>query len=115
MNVIEEACKAIEAQQSEKRDSVWMVGEQLKEMIRTDGDAAALVLEDLRSGGERTLQKAEEQIRKRAQENRIGTVGCVTPVEAEEILRHFFGLGERQSAEQKHTGETRILMLEDFL
>lgn len=42
--IINEALSAIEAQQPKELSTVWMAGEQLKDMIRQDEAAAKIVL-----------------------------------------------------------------------
>ena len=91
--VIDEALAAITAQQPKERSTVWMAGEQLKDMIRHDEAAAEIVLADLRGNAQMTLAAAEKKIAERARKNKVGGSGCVSPAEAEEILREFFGLG----------------------
>ena len=48
MSVIQDAITAVEGQQPEEHSAVWMVGEQLKDMIRGDEAAAALLLNALK-------------------------------------------------------------------
>lgn len=112
--VIDEALSAITAQQPKERSPVWMVGEQLKDMIRHDADAAEIVLADLRNNSAMTLAAAEKKIAERARRNKVGSSGCVTPAEAEEILREFFGLGAAGAADTK-AGSPQIIDLADFL
>ena len=85
------AIAAIEAQQPKQRNAIWMVGEQLKDICRQEPDCAALIAEDLKSEA-MALAKAEKKIAERAQKNRQGSCGVVTPAEADEILRGFYGL-----------------------
>lgn len=112
--VIDEALNAITAQQPKERSTVWMAGEQLKDMIRQDEAAAKIVLEDLRGNSQMTLAAAEKKIAERARQNKVGSSGCVTTMEAEEILREFFGLGAAGAADTK-AGSPKIIDLADFL
>lgn len=115
MSVIQDAIAAIESQQPKEHSAVWMVGEQLKDMIRGDEAAAALLLTDLTQNKEMTLAAAEKKIAERAKKNRVGNCGCVTPTEAEGILREFFGLpGRGETATPKAT-ERKVVDLADFL
>lgn len=109
--ITEECLAMIEAQQPPQRSAVWMVGEQLKDMVCGDEAAAQLVLTDLREGG-MTLAEAEKRIAERAKKNKVGNCGCVTPAEAEEILREYFGLG---APTEKQPDEPVLLDLADFL
>lgn len=87
----EAAIAAIEAQQPKGKSAVWMVGEQLKDMVRAEPGIAALLSADLKGKG-MTLADAEKKIAERAEQNKVGNCGVVTPAEAEEILRSFYGL-----------------------
>ena len=115
--IIDEALAAIAAQQPQERSTVWMVGEQLKDMCRQDETAAEIVLADLRGNAQMTLAAAEKKIAERAKKNRTGGCGCVSPAEAEEILREFFGLGpvEGEGGAQARPGVPKVISLADFL
>lgn len=93
----EAAIAAIEAQQPKKKSAAWMVGEQLKGMVRAEPGVAALLNADLAGKG-MTLDDAEEKIAERAKQNKVGNCGVVTPAEAEEILRSFYGLPPKGAA-----------------
>ena len=99
MNDLEKAIELIEKQQPKKRDAVWMVGEQLKDILRGEPDKAELVKNDLEHGG-MSLAACEKEIAARAKKNSTGNVGVVTPIEAEDILRKFYGLPERGAASE---------------
>jgi len=90
---MEKAIRAIEAQQAKvkARSAPWMVGEQLKDMIRREPGIAELIAQDLTAGG-MSLTAAEKKINAFADKHRTGNFACVTPGEAEEILREYFGL-----------------------
>ena len=47
MSILEKALLAITAQQPKERTAVWMVGEQLKDMIRAEPHLAEIVEQDL--------------------------------------------------------------------
>lgn len=115
MSTIQDAIAAIEGQQPKERSAVWMVGEQLKDMIRGDEAAAELLLTDLTQNKEMTLAAAEKKIAERAKKNKVGNCGCVTPAEAEDILREFFGLPERGTAAAPQTERRKVVDLADFL
>lgn len=97
---VKEAIAAIERQQraAKERSAVWMVGEQLKELCRREPGCAPVLLEDLQVP-ELSLEKAEKQIRAYADKHRVGNFACVTPTEAEGILREFYGLEQPEAAE----------------
>ena len=116
-----QAIAAIEKQQAgRKRDAAWMVGEQLKDICRRESHSAELIVADLENP-KMALAEAEKKIAERARANKQGNCGCVTPWEAEEILREFYGLGgaiEETPAEeydQRSTREGKILDLADFM
>lgn len=90
---MDKAMAAIEEQQAKvkARSAPWMVGEQLKDMIRREPGIGELIAQDLTSGG-MSLEKAEVKIKAFADKHRTGHFACVTPAEAEGILREYFGL-----------------------
>ena len=102
------------------RSAPWMVGEQLKDMIRREPGIAELIHQDLTTGG-MTLEKAESKIKAYADKHRTGSFSCVTPAEAEEILREYFGLLKadphpalRDTFHQGKAGEGEIDLAEFF-
>ena len=115
MSVIQDAIAAIEGQQPKERSAVWMVGEQLKDMVRGNESTAEILLTGLRENKEMTLAAAEKKIAERAKKNKVGNCGCVTPAEAEDILREFFGLPERGTAAAPQTERRKVVDLADFL
>lgn len=90
---MEKAIKAIEEQQGrvKARSAPWMVGKQLKDMVRREPGIAPLIAQDLTAGG-MSLEKAEVKIKAFADKHQTGNFACVTPAEAEGILREYFGL-----------------------
>lgn len=90
---MDKAIAAIEEQQAKvkARSAHWMVGEQLKDMIRREPGIAELIAQDLTAGG-MSLTAAEKKINVFADKHRTGNFACVTPAEAEGILREYFGL-----------------------
>lgn len=115
MSAYEAAMTAIEAQQPKDRSTVWMVGEQLKDMLREEPELADLLEKDL-SGGGMTLADAEKKIAEQARKNKVGNCGCVSSAEAEKILRKFYGLPEKgQAGRPKETARGVMIDLADFL
>lgn len=115
------ALAAIAAQQPRERSAIWMVGEQLKDMVRAEPGIAALLLADLAGKG-MDLADAEQQIAAAAKKNKVGNCGVVTPAEAEDILRSFYGLPPRGAAQEteardeaKFTAPEGMLDLSAFL
>ena len=81
----------IKAQQGKERTAVWMVGEQLADMIRREPDLADIVDKDL-DVPEMSLTECEKKIKAFADKHKTGHFACVTPIEAERIIREFYGL-----------------------
>lgn len=103
------------------RSAPWMVGEQLKDMIRQEPGIAELIHQDLTTGG-MTLEKAEAKIKAYADKHKTGSFACVTPAEAEDILREYFGLpkagpssvGSADTFPQGKAGEGEIDLADFF-
>ena len=87
----------ISAQQGAERTAVWMAGEQLKDIIRNDARAQEIVSQDL-DGTEMSLAECEKRIKAYADKHKTGNFACVTPVEAENIIREFYGIEKRSEA-----------------
>lgn len=121
MTVQETAIRAIEAQQAEAapRSPQWMVGEQLKDICRREPGSAALIAQDLEREG-MGITAAEKKIKAFADQHKTGNFACVTPAEAERILRAFYGLPDPGDAPvlpepQPPAPSGKILDLTDFL
>jgi len=112
MGNIEEAIRAIEAQQAKVKDRSpqWMVGEQLKDICRQEPASAELICQDLQQKA-MSITEAEKKIKAYADKHKTGNFACVTPVEADRILREFYGL---PSAAKPQTSGG-IINLFDFL
>jgi len=87
----------ISAQQGAERTAVWMAGEQLKDIIRNDARAQEIVSQDL-DVPEMSLAECEKRIKAYADKHKTGNFACVTPVEAENIIREFYGIEKRSEA-----------------
>ena len=87
------AVEKIERQQAKEKGhtAAWMVGEQLKDMARREPESAELLDKDL-DIPEMSIQQAEKKIKAYADAHKTGSFACVTPAEAERILREFYGL-----------------------
>lgn len=108
------AIEKIEAQQKGREGTApWMVGEQLKDMLRNEPWLEDLLDKDL-DVKEMSLAAAEKKIKAYADGHKSGNFACVTPAVAEGILREFYGLPKR--GERPAEGKTgKIINLEDFL
>jgi hypothetical protein len=89
----EKAIQAIEQQQKgvQERSAPWMVGEQLKDICRREPKSAELIAQDLETPA-MGITQAEQKIKAFADGHRTGQFACVTPMEADRILREFYGL-----------------------
>ncbi len=100
----------IRAQQPEQRTPVWMVGEQLADIIRHDPAAQEIVSRDLDAAG-MSLADCEKRIRAFADAHKTGNFACVIPAEAEKIIREFYGIAELGNP----SSEAGVLLsLEDY-
>lgn len=119
MDYVKKALEAIEAQQKgvKERGPQWMVGEQLKDICRREPRSAELICQDL-TVKEMSITEAEKKIKAFADKHKVGSFACVTPIEADRILREFYGLPKPETdtarpAEPAGTG--KVLDLADFL
>lgn len=119
-NYIENAIQIITDQQKtvKPRSPQWMVGEQLKDICKNEPASAELIYQDLQVAA-MSIVEAEKKIKAYADTNRTGNFACVTPVEADQILREFYGLAKQPEPqevaahhEKKQTGTLNLL---DFL
>ena len=117
MERYENICKMIAEQQKGKEGTpAWMVGEQLKEIASREPVSAELLEKDL-AVTEMNLEKAADQIKKKADElhkAQKGNCVCVPPNVAEEVLRKFYGLPKKGETVDQPAA-TEVLDLGDFL
>ena len=114
----EKAIAAIEAQQAELkgRSPQWMVGEQLKDICRMEPRNAELIAQDLENES-MSIVAAEKKIKAFADGHKTGNFSCVTPMEADRILREFYGLpaaGEPVPVPAPELAGDKVLRFEDF-
>lgn len=116
MDIIREAILQIEAQQKGKEHtSIYMVGEQLKDIIGNDDYLAELIVQDLKNK-EMSLEKCEAKIHARADELHKqygGNCACVNPKDAEKIIREFYGL--HKNTAPTSADEKKIVSLMDLI
>lgn len=112
MTVIEK----IEKQQGEllEGSAPWVVGEQLKEICKSEPESAAILDQDL-DVKEMSLQHAEKKIKAWADEHKTGNFSYVSPQKAEEILRKFYGLPGRQEQQSAAKRDDGIIDIADFI
>lgn len=99
-NAQDRALEMIRAQQKKAGEgsTVWCAGEQLADITMAEPENAELLAQDLELP-EMSIEKAEGKIRSYADKNRKGAKSFgVSPRIADEILRQFYGLPERQDA-----------------
>lgn len=116
--VQEQAIQAIEAQQAKvkERSPQWMVGEQLKDICSHEPRSAELIAQDLENEA-MSITEAEKKIKAFADAHKTGGFACVTPVEADRILREFYGLpvaGETVQPLSPEQAKDNVFRLEDF-
>lgn len=113
--MIEQAIALLELQQSKvkERSAPWMVAEQLKDICRREPESAELIAQDLENP-EMGIVQAEKKIKAFADAHKTGSFSCVTPSEAEDILREFYGLGTAGTAPVGGSAP-KVLNLADFL
>lgn len=112
----ERAIAMLEDQQSkvQARSPQWMVAEQLKDICRHEPQSAELIAQDLENPA-MSITEAEKKIKAFADGHKTGNFGCVTPVEAENILREFYGLPAPGGEPEPASPGARVLDLADFL
>lgn len=112
--MMELAVKMLREQQSlvKERSAQWMVAEQLMDICRHEPDSAELIAQDLENES-MSIVEAEKKIKAFADKHKTGNFSCVTPAEAEKILREFYGLPK--PGEQAKPQGAVALNFEDFL
>lgn len=97
-------------QQGQENTPVWMVGEQLKDMIRDCPGWQELVDQDLENQA-MSLAECEKKIKAYADKHKKNGFACVVPSVAEKIIRDFYGLTD----EAKETAAGgNVINLADF-
>lgn len=119
MSTVENAIAKLKEQQGKvgARSAPWLVAEQLMDICRHEPASAELIAQDL-DNPEMSIEKAEQQIRAYADGHKTGNFACVTPAEADDILRKFYGLpavGDAASVQPAPVGGEKLLNLADFL
>ena len=114
--MIERAIAMLEDQQSKvrARSPQWMVAEQLKDICRHESHCAELIAQD-RHNPAMSITEAEKKIKAFADGHKTGGFACVTPVEADRILREFYGLPSQEAEPESPVAGAQVLDLADFL
>ena len=113
--MVEEAIRKLREQQHKVKEhsAPWMVAEQLMDLCRRESASAELIAQDL-DNPEMGIVQAEKKIKAFADGHKTGSFSCVTPSEAESILREFYGLGA-SGADPAGENPPKVLNLADFL
>lgn len=116
--MIQKAIDRITEQQKgvSEEDTVFGVGEQLKDICRESAEIAELVYQDLENP-EMSIKKAEAKIHAKADElykKNKGRQICVTPLIADKILRNFYGLPPKGETPAIET-EPKLIDINDFI
>lgn len=90
----------------------WMVAEQLMDICRRESHSAEMIVQDLENES-MSIIEAEKKIKAFADKHKTGNSSCVPPMEAERILREFYGLPK--SGENEKPGGAVVVDLMDFL
>ena len=100
----------IKAMQPTEENDVWMVGEQLADICRAEGQKVEeLVSNDLDVAG-MDLKAVAEKLRTLANEKRKKVKGnCVviTPAEADAVIRKFYGIPAREENKITQAGQDK--------
>ena len=107
------ALEKISAQQPKERTPVWMVGEQLKDILRAEPHLAELVAQDL-DVKDMSIKNCERKIKEYADTHKSGGFACVIPAEADRIIREFYGMPPKGGIPPEPEADA-FLSLEDFL
>ena len=117
MTDITAALDKITAQQNQhkKGSAPWCVGEQLKDILRAQPEAADLVAVDLDQKG-MGLADCEKKIAAFAKANGQGNSGFCGPTASDRIIREFYGLPTRREEPAAPTStRRRTIRLADFM
>lgn len=112
--------KIVAQQKGQENTDIWMVGQQLKDIIRGNPTLEEIVDKDL-DVKEMSLANAAKKIQARADTQHKKTKGscvCVPPDVAEGIIREFYGLpgaGTADPPAAPSEPEDDLLDFEDFL
>lgn len=116
MSMVDRAIALLEEQQSKvrPRSPQWMVGEHLKDISRHEPQSAELIAQDLENAA-MSITEAEKKIKAFADGHKNGTFSCVTPVEAENILREFYGLPSAGGEQESPASAAQVFDLANFM
>ena len=117
------ATELIRKQQSGKDNTpAFVIGLHLIDMMKQDGRIASILEEDLQNQDmslEKCAQKLKEAADAKHRETKSSTI-CITPPEAEKIIRKFYGLPDPEEEPKERKPEEPatlpdIIELEDLI
>lgn len=106
----------IRAQQGAEGTDVWMIGEQILEIAEREPASAELLEKDLEVAA-MSLPEAAKAMKAFADEKHSKVKGncvCVTPKEADGVLRKFYGLPEKTDTPVIEKGMSAEPVEDDF-
>lgn len=107
--------KKIEAQQKGHKDTiVFIVGEHLKDICRSDPHCAEIVSQDLENKA-MSIVEAEKKIKAWADKHKKATGAAVPHNVAEQIIREFYGLPDATTTPSNPATTPDILDLSSIL
>ena len=114
--MMNEAIEKLRAQQAkvEEWSPVHMVAEQLIDICRNEPESAEIIAQDL-DNEKMSIVEAEKKIKAFADGHKSGNFACVTPDEADGILRKFYGLPKRDAEDEHGEEKAESLNFLDFL
>lgn len=116
--MLEKAIEMLTIQQGSRENDpiLWLLGEQVKDVCRAEPRSAELVVQDLEGGMK--LSDLKKKLDELAKKHKVGNQSVVTPMEADALIREFFGLPERGAAPEPEREPERggkVLSLFDLL
>ena len=102
-------------QKGHENEPIFMIGEQLKEIVEREPHLADILEKDLETPGMK-LSDAAARLKKYSDENRKGaTCFCISSKVAEGILREFYGLPKAEELKKESPQPTGFIDLGTFL
>lgn len=113
--MINTVIKQIEGQQAGKENTApYYVGEQLKDIIRNNPQAAEIVGQDLKIK-EMSIVECEKKIKAYADKHKTGNFAFVSPQAAEKIICEFYGISATAPAAEQSKTADKIVTLADLI
>ena len=102
--------KIAEQQAGKEKTPVFYVGEQIKDICERDSSACEIVLQDLENE-KMSIAECEKKIHEYANKNG----GCTPPLEADRIIREFYGISNSQTVGNMGEKADNFVDLSDFI